>query len=132
MYEYLSKTPLIAELIKFIESQPADRPIKSHRSWNECAVGDFFREVKNHEIPLAYGSMPNYGEAYDLMHSCPVYQEFARQLQEHSVLSEVMETPDQPNCMTYGTFIEKLRAAIADDIESSNLHAAWAVDQAPD
>lgn len=49
-------TATIAGLIAFIESQPADRAIKSHSSWNECAVGDYAREVLNHTIPRPNGS----------------------------------------------------------------------------
>lgn len=47
------QTPSIDGLVAFINSQPADRPIKSHSSWNECAVGDYAREVLGHDIPLA-------------------------------------------------------------------------------
>lgn len=46
----MKPSPSIAGLIAFINEQPADRPITTHRSWQGCAVGDYAREVLGHEI----------------------------------------------------------------------------------
>lgn len=52
-------TPTVYGLAAFILAQPADRKIISHKSWNQCAVGDYAREVHGHEIamPIDTGSM---------------------------------------------------------------------------
>lgn len=44
--------PSIVGLCAFIAAQPPERVIKSHRTWNQCAVGDYAREVCGHEIPV--------------------------------------------------------------------------------
>lgn len=38
-------------LIDFINAQPATRPV-NHDSWNQCAVGEYAREVCGSDIPL--------------------------------------------------------------------------------
>lgn len=58
----------IAGLLAFIASQPADRPIVSHRSWKQCAVGDYAREALGHDIP----NQRDHGGDYRVVRDDPV------------------------------------------------------------
>lgn len=47
----MSQIATIAMLTQFINAQPANRQV-DNTSFNSCIVGDFAREVLNHEIPV--------------------------------------------------------------------------------
>lgn len=67
----MSEPRMIDRLVEFINNQPADRVIKSHGSWARCAVGDFTREVLNHEIP----DTMNDGVDFSDVHKDPVIRQ---------------------------------------------------------
>lgn len=82
----MSEPRMVDRLVEFINNQPADRQIVSHLCWAKCAVGDFAREVLNHEIPDT-GLV-----AFERVHSDPVMRQ---------LWSEV-SSADPDICKPYG------------------------------
>lgn len=118
-------------LIAFIIAQPADRVIASQDSWNECAVGDYARDVHNHEIakPVGGAFSGSMGADYTPVHRDPVLKALVldansskqytieryncRELAEPSVMDLLSECPD--DIETYG----QLRAWLGDALHVS-------------
>lgn len=107
--------------IQFVYEQPADRPIRSHASWARCAVGDFAREVLNHNIPDTMEE----GVMFAHVHADPViialHVEFGSDdahdvelfncaLSDKPTLANVLAETTLPR--TYGEMAEMIRAVL--------------------
>lgn len=107
--------------IQFVNEQPANRPIRSHASWASCAVGDFAREVLNHNIP----DTRDEGVMFAHVHADPViialHVEFGSAakrdvelfncaLSDKPTLANVLAETTLPR--TYGEMAEMVRAAL--------------------
>lgn len=108
--------------IQFVNEQPANRPIRSHASWASCAVGDFAREVLNHDIP----DTATAGVQFAQVHADPIIvalhvefgsdeqadvERFNCALSDKPTLANVLAVTTLPR--TYGEMAKMIRAVLS-------------------